>query len=141
MADRIVSEEVELLEQVSRALQVEPVARPPSEESIIEELERIREQLLRSVLDDYERSALNTRWSVQSALLAQLRASRNAPRVDPRSPYFGHIRLREGERERDLCLGKATCLEHGVRIIDWRSSQRQPTATRPCPGPACRTPA
>ncbi len=98
MADPIVSEELELLERVREILARGPALEPPSETSIIEELERIREQLLRGVLDDYERSALNTRWSVQSALLAQLRASRQTPRVDPRSPYFGHIRLREGDR-------------------------------------------
>jgi DNA helicase-2/ATP-dependent DNA helicase PcrA len=120
LADPIVSEELKLLERVRETLARGPALEPPSEASIIEELERIREQLLRGVLDDYERSSLNTRWHVQSAVLAQIRTSRQAPRVDPRSPYFGHIRLREGNRERDLCLGKATFLDHGLRIVDWR---------------------
>jgi DNA helicase-2/ATP-dependent DNA helicase PcrA len=40
--------------------------------------------------------------------------------VDPTSPYFAHLRLREAGRERDLCLGKATFLLEGVRIVDWR---------------------
>ncbi len=120
MSDPIVSEELELLERVSTVLERGPALTPPSESAIVEELERIREQLLRGVPDEFERSALNTRWNVQSALLNQLRSSRNAPRVDPASPYFGHIRLREGGRERDLCLGKATFLDHGLRIVDWR---------------------
>lgn len=120
MADPIVSEELELLRRVSEVLARGPALEPPSEAAIVEELERIRDQLLRGVLDDYERSSLNTRWDVQRALLSQLRASRQTPRVNPESPYFGHIRLREGERERDLCLGKATFLDHGLRIVDWR---------------------
>ena len=34
-------------------------------------------------------------WNRQSALLDQLRASRQAPQVDRDSPYFAHLRLRE----------------------------------------------
>ena len=40
---------------------------------------------------------------------------REAPEVDPASPYFAHLRLREAGRERDVCLGKATCIRGGVR--------------------------
>ncbi len=120
MSDPIVSEELALLDRVLKGLAKAPAHEPPSERSIVEELERVREQLLRSQLDYFERSALNTRWTELSALLKQLRESRRMPRVDSRSPYFAHLRLREDGRERDLCLGKATCLEHGLRIVDWR---------------------
>ncbi len=43
--------------------------------------------------------------------------------VDPRSPYFGHLRLREeGRGERDVLIGKTTHINGaaGVRIVDWR---------------------
>jgi DNA helicase-2/ATP-dependent DNA helicase PcrA len=116
----LVGEELSLLDAVSAALAVRSEPETASEASLIEELERIREELLRGGLDLFDRSALNVRWDVQSALLAQLRASRSTPRVDPRSPYFAHLRLQEGDRERDLCLGKATFLEGGLRIVDWR---------------------
>ena len=53
-------------------------------------------------------------------LLRQLRASGEAPEVDPHSPYFAHLRLRESDRERDVCIGKATCIKSGVRVVDWR---------------------
>ena len=43
-----------------------------------------------------------------------------APEVDPRSPYFAHLRLEEDGEQRDLCLGRATRIESGVRIVDWR---------------------
>jgi DNA helicase II / ATP-dependent DNA helicase PcrA len=48
--------------------------------------------------------------------------------VDLGSPYFGHLRLREGEaeraRERDVCVGRATFVDpaRGVRIVDWRNA-------------------
>lgn len=44
--------------------------------------------------------------------------------IDPRSPYFAHLRLREDGRMRDVCLGRGTYLdsEHGVRVVDWRNA-------------------
>lgn len=120
MPDPIVAEELALLERVAAALDRAPELSTPSETSLVAELEHIREQLVRGEMDFFERSALNTRWNVLSALLTQLRKSRSTPRVDPASPYFAHLRLREGGRVRDLCLGRATCLDHGLRIVDWR---------------------
>ncbi len=43
--------------------------------------------------------------------------------MDPRSPYFGHLRLLEqGRGERDVLIGKTTLVDGkaGVRIVDWR---------------------
>jgi len=69
-----------------------------------------------------DQAALLEQWHRQSALLEQLRTSRRAPQVDPNCPYFAHLRLREGGAERDILLGKATRLQHGVRIVDWRNA-------------------
>jgi DNA helicase-2/ATP-dependent DNA helicase PcrA len=120
LPDRIVAEELALLERVNDGIARAPHREPPSEAAIIEELEHVREQLLRGRIDDFERAALNQRWTVLTALRAQLGESRATPRVDPSSPYFGHLRLRENGLERDLCLGKATFLQDGIRIVDWR---------------------
>ena len=120
MPDRIVDDELSLLERVTDALESAPAPKAPSEKNLVDDLERIREQLVRGEMDYFERSALNTRWNNQSALLEQLRKSRETPQVDPDSPYFAHMRIREGERVRDLCLGRATRLDHGLRIVDWR---------------------
>lgn len=120
MPHPIVAEELAMLERVREGLAKSSDDEGPSEASMVDELERIREQLVRGEMDFFERSALTTRWNMQSALLEQLRHSRSQPKVDRGSPYFGHLRLREGERVRDLCLGKATFLDHGVRIVDWR---------------------
>ena len=44
--------------------------------------------------------------------------------LDARSPYFAHLRLVEGGRTRDVCLGRTTYLdsERSVRVVDWRNA-------------------
>jgi DNA helicase-2/ATP-dependent DNA helicase PcrA len=44
--------------------------------------------------------------------------------VDPRSPYFGRLVLQEGERRREVLIGRSTYLDaaNGVRIVDWRDA-------------------
>ena len=120
LSDPIVAEELSLLAQVNAALAGADERPVPSEADLVDELEHIRDQLVRGGPDFFDQSALATRWSVQSALLAQLRRARSAPEVNPASPYFAHIRLREGGRVRDVCLGRATRLDNGLRIVDWR---------------------
>jgi DNA helicase-2/ATP-dependent DNA helicase PcrA len=117
----IVAEELRLLEDVLRALAEEPARDDAAEASLTQELERVRGLLL-SGEEQKDRLALLEQWDRGSALLRQLQASRMAPRVDRGSPYFAHLRLREGDRERDVCLGKATCIRRGVRIVDWRNA-------------------
>ena len=119
MPDDVVAQELELLERVSRRLEEIGEPETPSEEPLVQELQRLREQIL-TRRDGKDAMALHEQWHRQSALLQQLRSAREAPRVDPRSPYFGHLRLLEGGQERDVCLGRATCVEKGVRIVDWR---------------------
>lgn len=117
----IVTEELDLLDRVNRVLAESPEAPPPSEAPIIEELQRLREQLI-SRRESKDAVSLNEQWHRQNALLEQLRKNRAAPTVDLRSPYFGHIQLRENGEVRDLCLGRATCIRRGVRIVDWRNA-------------------
>jgi DNA helicase-2/ATP-dependent DNA helicase PcrA len=119
VADRIVNEELELLRRVIDAVDQTPANSAPSEDSLVEELERIRQALVEGT-DTKDEGALMQQWDRQSALLKQLRESRKAPLVDRNSPYFGHLHLREGKRDVDLCLGKATLIRGGVSIVDWR---------------------
>jgi DNA helicase-2/ATP-dependent DNA helicase PcrA len=117
--DRIVAEEVALHDRVRRHL-AQRTEKPRNDERSLErELEILREQIV-SGRERKDALALTEQWHRQSALLEQLRRSRSGPEVDPRSPYFAHLRLRENGRDRDLCLGRATCIEDGVRIVDWR---------------------
>ncbi|HJO24796.1 MAG: 3'-5' exonuclease [Myxococcota bacterium] len=121
MTHSIVSEELDLLGRVNRILAESPEAPPPSEAPIIEELRRLRELLI-SRQESKDAVSLNEQWHRQNSLLEQLRTSRSAPKVDTRSPYFGHLQLRENGQIRDLCLGRATCIRRGVRIVDWRNA-------------------
>ncbi len=122
----IVEEELALLENVRSRLE-ERAARgdhdrsAASERRIRAELERIRE-VMRSGEEDKDRSSLLEQWHHQSALLEQLRSSREGAPVDPDIPYFGHLRLREEGREWDLCLGRTSCVGGGLRIVDWRDA-------------------
>jgi DNA helicase-2/ATP-dependent DNA helicase PcrA len=119
VSEKIVNEELGLLQRVISAVDDGPASSAPSEEALVDELERIRQALVDGT-DSKDEGALMQQWDRQSALLKQLRESRKAPVVDRNSPYFGHLRLREGRREWDLCLGKATLIRGGVSIVDWR---------------------
>ncbi|HEY0706460.1 MAG TPA: ATP-binding domain-containing protein, partial [Polyangia bacterium] len=66
-----------------------------------------------------------------AALVAQMerlqgvslrRAEAQGVLVDPAQPYFAHLRLREGGRERDVCIGRSTFVDpaNRVSIVDWR---------------------
>jgi DNA helicase II / ATP-dependent DNA helicase PcrA len=68
-----------------------------------------------------------------AALLAQMMRSAGVravegPRatgaVDARAPYFGHLRLQEGGRSRDVLIGKKGMIDRaaGVVIVDWRDA-------------------
>lgn len=121
MPNRVVAEELDLLAKVSALLSDLPEARSASEEPIVRELERLRAVIL-SGDEAKDISALSEQYHHQSAVLSQLRSSGKGPSVDPGCPYFAHLRLREKGKERDLCLGRATCIERGMRIVDWRDA-------------------
>ncbi len=117
----VVSEETSLLRTVATALNATPPesAVSPSEAKVLEDLERLREALREGEKTE-DRAALLEQWNRQSALLDQLRLSRQAPQVRRDSPYFGHLRLREAQQEFDILLGKATWLQGDLHIVDWR---------------------
>ncbi len=121
MTHRIVEEELALLARVSGLLAELPAPGSAAEAPLVQELLRLREQLVARP-DGKDAMALGEQWHRHSSLLRQLRTSSAAPRVDPRSPYFAHLRLEEDGSARDLCLGHATCVEQGVRIVDWRNA-------------------
>lgn len=122
MPHDVVREEVTLYAHVASVLASLGKARTPSEKPVLEELQRLRESILQRQSNAEDLPALLDQIHHQTSLLQQLRSAREAPTVDPRSPYFAHLRLRENERERDLCLGRATCIDKGLRIIDWRDA-------------------
>jgi DNA helicase-2/ATP-dependent DNA helicase PcrA len=119
MPHPIVVAELSLLEQVRRALVEHTEPRGASQADAVAELERLREQLLSGRGAD-DRAATLLEYNRQEALLREIRAARERPRVAIESPYFGHLRLRENGREWDICVGKATFIAGDVSVVDWR---------------------
>lgn len=117
----IVEEELQLLARVVRALDEDVPRSSTAEPAIVEELERLR-ALIVSGADQKDRLALLSQWDRASALLRQIRAGRSGPQIDPSTPYFAHMRLREDDKERDVLLGKASFIKQGVRVVDWRQA-------------------
>lgn len=89
---------------------------------------------------DYDRQLLDLRDQIAAArledvppLLEQMerlqhlaaRQGQSTPgHIDPRSPYFGRLVLKEDERVREVLIGRSTYLDTraGVRIVDWRDA-------------------
>jgi DNA helicase-2/ATP-dependent DNA helicase PcrA len=61
---------------------------------------------------------------MRTAAVAQLGGPKAQGMVDARSPYFGHLRLEENGRRRDVLIGKRSMVdrESGVVIVDWRNA-------------------
>jgi DNA helicase-2/ATP-dependent DNA helicase PcrA len=121
LPDPVVAEELDLLAKILSLLSELPRAKTASEAPIVRELERLRAVIL-SGDEAKDISALTEQYHHQSAVLAQLRNAGETRAVDPASPYFAHLRLLEKGSERDLCLGRATCIQRGIRIVDWRDA-------------------
>jgi DNA helicase-2/ATP-dependent DNA helicase PcrA len=56
--------------------------------------------------------------------LSRQRGKGDTPPIDRKSPYFGHLRLEEGGRRRDVLIGARSFVEPGggVQIVDWRNA-------------------
>jgi DNA helicase-2/ATP-dependent DNA helicase PcrA len=116
----IVAEEEKLLARVCGYLSTVKPSRPPPTMDYEEQLLSLRDQIAESRLEDTP--ALVQQMERLSGIAAR-RAENVVEPVDPRCPYFGHLRLREkGRGERDVLIGKTTLVDGsaGVRIVDWR---------------------
>ena len=56
--------------------------------------------------------------------LSRQRGKGDTPPVDRKSPYFGHLRLEENGKRRDVLVGARSFVEPGggVQIVDWRNA-------------------
>jgi DNA helicase-2/ATP-dependent DNA helicase PcrA len=130
-ADDIPAEEERLLAWVAQSLAVAAAEKPAGKaarrsHAYDAELMALRDEIGEARLEDVP------------ALIAQMerlqevsltRAGLQHMLVDPRSPYFAHLRLRErvagrGEIERDIFIGRATFTDARTRvaIVDWRNA-------------------
>ncbi|HVU49441.1 MAG TPA: 3'-5' exonuclease [Polyangia bacterium] len=117
----IVAEEQQLLTVVLRKLDAAAPrkARAPVDDasSLIE----LRDQLATAKPED-QGSILEQMHRIEA--LSRQRGKGDSPPVDRKSPYFGHLRLEEGGKRRDVLIGARSYVEPGggVQIVDWRNA-------------------
>lgn len=116
----IISEELQILEQKRQIILENPVGFESAEKELIEQLIVLRNEVLSAKEEDLP--PLYNQMDNLNAALTAMKNNRNREEVDPDSPYFAHLRLKEGKKVRDVFLGKATNLDHGLRIVDWRNA-------------------
>lgn len=120
----VVSDELAQLDRVRSHLdELLPVAGPRPKLHFDDELIELRDEVIEAKAEDVAPLA------EQMMRVAAIRAARGhgggggAP-VDPASPYFGHLRLLEDDRDRDIFIGKRSYINAsaGVVIVDWRNA-------------------
>ena len=91
-----------------------------------EELVALRDEIGEARLEDVPQLVAQMERLQQVSLT---RADLQTILVDPASPYFGHLRLRErvrgrGPVERDVLIGRATFVDarNHIHIVDWRNA-------------------
>ena len=114
----VVLDEKALLAKNIEALSHLPPEARLDRDAIVAEMNRLRDEIPTAQTD--ERPGLMDQYERLGNLLVQQGASLGAEGVDAASPYFAHMRLSQDGRERDVFLGKATRLDNGLRIVDWR---------------------
>lgn len=118
---RVVAEEEAALAEIRTRLLENPLgASANSEVDVAKEIQRLQSQLGNAKEED--KAAMFQQINHLASLLDQIRSQTARAEVDPDAPYFAHMRLREDHRERDVYLGRATRLSHGIRIVDWRNA-------------------
>jgi len=120
---RIISEEALILRRIQARLAREAETAPEQLEDLDAQMLELRDALAEAKEED--QASLVEQMHQVAALSRTRGQGRDAP-VDPKNPYFGHLRLREAhtQRQRDVLVGKRTMLDDGdgLSIVDWRNA-------------------
>jgi len=123
----IPEEEERLLARVAQSLRkATPEGAGSRPQGFDQELIALRDEIGEARLEDVPALVAQMERLQEVSLT---RAELQTMLVDPRSPYFGHLRLRErvagrGEVERDVFIGRTTFTDTSARIhiVDWRNA-------------------
>ncbi len=120
----VVSEELNQLDRVRdhlEELRPAPLARP--KQQFDDDLIELRDEVIDAKAEDVAPLA-EQMMRVAAIRAARGQAGGGSVPVDPESPYFGHLRLLEEERARDIFIGKRSYINAsaGVVIVDWRNA-------------------
>jgi ATP-dependent DNA helicase UvrD/PcrA len=120
-AARIIAEEETLLGRVRDRLAAQSREDGGVGLDYDQDLIDLRDQVAEAKPEDV--APLVEQMTRASAIAARRGRGRELP-VDPASPYFAHLRLREGGKERDVLIGKRGHIDRaaGVQIVDWRNA-------------------
>jgi DNA helicase-2/ATP-dependent DNA helicase PcrA len=120
---RIVRNELRILEQVHARLAKDAATAPEQIEDLDAQLIELRDAIAEAKEEDVP-SLIDQMHQV--AALSKKRGQGRSIPIDPKNPYFGHLRLREARtrRERDVLIGRHTMLDDGsgLSIVDWRNA-------------------
>ncbi|HXJ22941.1 MAG TPA: ATP-binding domain-containing protein [Polyangia bacterium] len=128
MTPEIPAEEERLLARVLQSLSTHaaPADPAPARRGYADEMVALRDEIGEARLEDVPQLVAQME-RLQGVSLT--RADLQTILVDPASPYFGHLRLREevpgrGVVERDVLIGRATFVDpkSRVNIVDWRNA-------------------
>ena len=117
---RIVREELKLLATITHAIEtaaVAPVTKAGDDARMLE----LREEIAGAKPEDLP--ALFEQMHHIGALRAQ-RGKSVVGSLDRNAPYFGHLRLEEEGKRRDILIGSRSYVDPsaGIRIVDWRNA-------------------
>lgn len=119
----IVSEEGSILQRVRTRLERELQAGAAEIEDLDSQLLELRDAIAEAKEEDVP--SLIDQMHQVAALSRRRGKGRSAP-IDPKNPYFGHLRLKEARsgRARDVLIGRHTLLDDGdgLSIVDWRNA-------------------
>ena len=120
-APSIVVEEQRLLEIVLRKLDGASPRKSRAPVDDLGSLIELRDALAEAKPED-QGSILEQMHRIEA--LSRQRGKGDTPPVDRKSPYFGHLRLEEGGKRRDVLIGARSFVEPGggVQIVDWRNA-------------------
>ena len=120
---KIVGDELRILDGVQARLAKEAATAPEQIEDLDAQLIELRDAIAEAKEEDVP-SLIDQMHQV--AALSRKRGQGRSIPIDPKNPYFGHLRLREARsrRERDVLIGRHTLLDDGsgVSIVDWRNA-------------------
>ena len=117
----IINEELTLLAKVQRQLARHQLAGAGESAEYDQELIALRDQIAEANVEDV--APLVAEMYRMQALGAANGRGRDLP-VDVKCPYFGHLKLNDGKRVRDVLVGSRGFVKPGseVAIVDWRNA-------------------
>ncbi|HXJ21424.1 MAG TPA: 3'-5' exonuclease [Polyangia bacterium] len=120
-APEIVREEEQLLSVVLRKLDGGAPRKGRIQVDDASALIELRDALAEAKPED-QGSILEQMHRIEA--LSRQRGKGDTPPVDRKSPYFGHMRLEESGKRRDVLIGARSFVEPGggVQIVDWRNA-------------------